>query len=79
MVRSVPPSLISGAASRAIRTKEWQDTSMAMPKPSAELSTRRPCKSLAGAKAMAWSAMSRRPQVRATCRNTSSRSPALRT
>jgi hypothetical protein len=36
MANRVPPSLISGAANRAMRMKEWQEMSMAMEKPSDE-------------------------------------------
>ena len=57
-----PPSVISGAASRAMRTNEWQDTSMATPKPAAEQLSRPPCRSSLGAKAMECRAMSSRPQ-----------------
>ena len=36
MANIAPPSVMSGAASFAIRTKEWQETSIALANPSAE-------------------------------------------
>jgi hypothetical protein len=50
----VPPSVISGAASFAMRTNEWQDTSIALAKPSAEQSSSPPWRSSFGAKAIEW-------------------------
>ena len=52
MANIVPPSVISGAASFAIRTNEWQETSIALANPAAEQSRSPPWRSSFGAKAM---------------------------
>ena len=52
---------MSGAASFAIRTNEWQETSMATANPSAEQSSRPPCRSCLGANAIECTRMSSRP------------------
>ena len=67
MANIVPPSVISGAASCAMRTKEWQEMSIALAKPSAEQSSRPPRRSSSGAKAIEWTRMSSLPQRRAIC------------
>jgi hypothetical protein len=48
----VPPSVISGAASLAMRMNEWQETSIALAKPSAEQLSSPPCRSSFGANAV---------------------------
>jgi hypothetical protein len=62
MANIVPPWVISGAASLAIRMKEWQDTSIARANPPAEQSSRPPWRSSFGAKAMEWMRLSSLPQ-----------------
>jgi hypothetical protein len=52
MANIASPSLMSGAASLAMRTKEWQEMSIASRNPSEEQSNNPPCKSCRGAKAM---------------------------
>ena len=72
MVKSVPPSFISGSASFAMRMNDQQDTSMARRKPSFEQSTTRPCRSALGAKAMEWRQMSSLPHSFSIASNTAS-------
>jgi hypothetical protein len=79
MVKRVPPSFMSGSASRAMRMKEWQDTSIARRKPSREQSTTRPCRSLFGAKAMECTTKSRRPHFSLMVSNTASMAPVATT
>jgi len=72
MANIVPPSVISGAARRAMRTNEWQETSIARLKPSAEQSRSPPCRSSFGANAIECTRMSRRPHCARTASNTAS-------
>ena len=52
---------MSGAASFAMRTNEWQDTSIALAKPSAEQLRSPPCRSSFGANAIECTRMSSLP------------------
>ena len=79
MANMVPPSAISGAASRAMRTKEWQDMSIALAKPSAEQSSRPPRRSSSGAKAIECTRMSSLPQRCLIWSNTASSCPGTAT
>ena len=54
MANIEPPSFISGAASLAMRMKEWTETSIAKAKPSAEQSTSLPLMSSFLADAIEW-------------------------
>ncbi len=69
---------MSGAASFAMRTNEWHDTSIAMPKPSAEQLSSPPCRSSLGANAIECTRMSSLPHFAFTASNTASSSPGLR-
>ena len=75
----VPPFFISGAASRAMRTKEWHDTSIALAKPAAEQLSSPPCRSSLGAKAIECTRMSSSPQVLPISSNTASSWPSTLT
>lgn len=55
-----------------MRANEWHEMSMARAKPSRELSTTRPCRSLLGANAIECSTKSRRPQRSLMDSNTAS-------
>ncbi len=57
---------------RARRTKEWVDTSIAIAKPSGEVSTTRPWRSSRLAKAMLWIAKSSLPCLASIWAKTSS-------
>ena len=59
-----------------MRMKEWQETSIAVRKPSREQSTTRPWRSALGAKAIEWSAKSSRPKRRPISSNTASSWPS---
>src|SRR5271169_584089 len=63
MANIAPPFVINGAASLAILTKEWQETSIALAKPSAEQLRRPPWRSALGAKAIEWTRMSSVPHA----------------
>src|SRR5215212_1146583 len=79
MANIVPPSVMSGAASFAMRTKESQEMSIALAKPSAEQFSRPPCRSSFGAKAMEWTRMSSLPQRSRTASKTASSCPEAET
>ena len=79
MAKSVPPSLMSGAASLAMRMNEWQEMSMARAKPSAVQSMRPPCRSPFGAQAIECTTMSSRPHSRAMRSKSASSSPGCDT
>ena len=62
-----------------MRTNEWQDTSMALAKPSAEQLRSPPCRSSFGAKAIEWTRMSNLPHCRVIVSNAASSWPGTLT
>ena len=61
-----------------MRTNEWQEMSIAFANPSAEHSSRPPCRSSFGAKAIEWTRMSSLPHSLAIASNTASSWPGTR-
>ena len=76
MVKSVPPSFISGSARCAMRMKDQQETSIVSGNPSRGTSITRPPSVSLGEKAIEWTTKSSSPQFSAMRSNTASSWPS---